>query len=76
MFREFESIAEADHVRVNDHADVDAERIAQYDVGGLSGYAGQSQQILHRLGHFTIELLDDHRHRAGARLGFVAKDPQ
>jgi len=45
-------------VRVHDHAGVDAERIAQNDIGGFASDAVEVRQFLHRARHLAVVLPD------------------
>ena len=45
-------------VRVHDHTDVDAEGIAQNDIGGFAPDAVEVRQFLHRAGHLAVVPLD------------------
>ena len=71
--REFEAAADAVDVRIHDHAFVLLEPCAEHDVGGLAGYAGQSEKLIHLIGHLAAEITHDLFCGSHHRLRFVAK---
>jgi hypothetical protein len=65
-------VADARHVRVDDHAHVLPERVAQHDVGRLAPDAGELRELVHRLRHLPAVPLEQCRRHVSQALGFVA----
>ena len=63
---------EPHHVRVDDHAFVDAECVSKHDVGRFPCDTSQRQQILHGCRHLAAVFVDDTTHRLDDGLGLVA----
>ena len=51
---------EATDVGVHDDAFVFSEGRAEHDIGRLARDAGQRKQVVHRVGNFSAEFIDDH----------------
>jgi hypothetical protein len=58
LVREAQPIRETRHVRINYDADVNAEGIAQNDVGRFAADAVELRQFIHRPWHFATVLFD------------------
>ena len=61
------------HVRIDDDALVDAERVAEHDVGRLAPHPGQGDERIHRRRHLAAVRLDEHAAAVLDALSLVAK---
>ena len=59
LVRESQAVRHALHVRVDDHTDMRAERVAEDDVGRLASDAGQREELLHGPRDLAIEFVED-----------------
>ena len=64
----------ASDVGVHHHALIDAEGIAEHDVGGLPTNAGEDPQLLHRFGYITAVVRDEPLRHADQALRLVPEE--
>ena len=72
--REFEPLAEASHVGINDHANIDLEGVSKDNVGSLPPNTCQRSEIFHRPRNLTVVFITESLAACFDVLGLAAEE--